>query len=128
MKKINVDTLAELPGFSHIVSVPADASLLLFSGQTALDENYQVQGGDSIIEQARFALENIKIALAGIDANSSHVAKLKCYVKGMDTNVAMELPELIKAEGIDGCALTIIGVSFIGIEGCLIEIEATVVK
>lgn len=126
MKKNNIESLAQLAGFSHLVTIPPGQSISMLSGQTALDRNYQIQGGDNVIEQARAALKNIKVVLNECNAELKQIAKLKCYVVGMDTNIAIELPELIKAEGIEGCALTIIGVSFIGIEGCLIEIEATV--
>lgn len=128
MKKTNTDTIMSLGEFSQMVTIPAGSKVTVMSGQTALSTQYAIQGGDDVLEQARYALQSIKLALEAIEADFSQVAKLKCYVKDMNGEVAMNLPEVIEKHGGTGFALTVIGVDFIGIEGCLIEIEATVVQ
>lgn len=127
MKKTHTDKIMSLGKFSQLVTIPAGSAVTVMSGQTALSTEYAIQGGDDVLEQARYALQGVRLALEAVEADFSRVAKLKCYVVGMNGEIAMQLPQVIEEHGGTGFALTVIGVDFIGIEGCLIEIEATVV-
>lgn len=125
MKRNKVEQLADI-GCPHSVTVPDGKSITFFSGQTALSPHWQVQGGDTVVGQAPFAVANLKLALGGIEASVENVAKLTIYVIGMSMEVATGLSEVLAAEGLGDCATTVIGVSGIGIAGCMIEIDATV--
>lgn len=124
MKRNKVATLADI-GSPHSVTVDPGSSISYFSGQTALNPHWQVQGGDSVVGQARFAIANLKAALADIGTDTSHVVKLSVYLKAMDMEISTQLSELLASEGLGDCATTVIAVSHIGIDGCMIEIDAT---
>ena len=127
MKRNRTDGLADI-GCPHSVTLPAGSSISYFSGQTALSPQWQVQGGDTVLGQAEYAIANLKTAIASIDADASHVAKLTIYLKEMDIEVSTKLAELLADHGLGNCATTVIGVSTIGIGSCMIEIDAIVAK
>ena len=126
MKRNRIKQLADI-GCPHSVTVSAEANISFLSGQTALSADWQVQGGDTVVGQAEFAIANLTTALTGIGADASNVAKLTIYLKEMDIEISTKLAELLNQHGLGDCATTVIGVSVIGIGNCKIEIDATVV-
>ncbi len=127
MERNRVKELADI-GCPHSVTVHAGSSISFFSGQTALSSDWQVQGGDTVLGQAEYAIANLMTAIASIDAEPSHVAKLTIYLKEMDIEISTRLAELLNEHGLGDCATTVIGVNVIGIGNCMIEIDATVAK
>ena len=82
MQRINPDGLARPSGFSH--AVVAEGSRLVFlAGQTALDADGRLVGGD-VVEQFERALGNLLAALAAAGGTPQQLASLTVYIVDMD--------------------------------------------
>ncbi len=82
MQRINPEGLARPSGFSH--AVVAEGSRLVFlAGQTALDADGRLVGGD-VVEQFERALGNLLAALAAAGGTPQQLASLTVYIVDMD--------------------------------------------
>src|SRR5579862_9184349 len=61
-----------------------DGSLLVISGQVAVDEQWQLVGAGDFAAQARQVFENIGRVLEAANADFSHVAELTYYLVDLD--------------------------------------------
>jgi 2-iminobutanoate/2-iminopropanoate deaminase len=87
MKRENFNSprLFEARGpFSHVVKVSGAQSLVFTSTVAALDENWNVVGGDDIRAQTRKTIENLKFALAEAGATIRDVVKVNWYLVNID--------------------------------------------
>ena len=103
--------------------------IVFISGQTAWDERKNIVGGDSVLEQARQALRNVKKAVDMAGGTLNDVVALRIYVVDYQaesgTAVGTVLREFFSQE--NPPASTWIGVSALAVPEFLIEIEATAV-
>jgi enamine deaminase RidA (YjgF/YER057c/UK114 family) len=115
-------------GFSQIV-VATGKRTVFISGQTAWDEQKNIVGGDSVLEQARQALGNIEKAMHAVGGTSKNIVALRIYIVDYQaecgTAIGTALREFFSAE--NPPASTWIGVSALADPEFLIEIEATAV-
>ena len=115
-------------GFSQIV-VASGRKMVFISGQTAWDEQKNIVGGDSVLEQARQAFRNIEKAMEAAGGTLKDVVALRIYVVDYQaergTAVGAALREFFSPE--NPPASTWIGVSDLAVPEFLIEIEATAV-
>jgi len=115
-------------GFSQIV-VASGKRIVFISGQTAWDENKNIVGGDSVLEQARQAFRNVAKAMEAVGGTLKDVVALRIYVVDYQaecgTAVGTALREVFSSE--NPPASTWIGVSALADPEFLIEIEATAV-
>src|SRR4029450_4480941 len=127
---INPDSLfPSLPyGFSQLV-VATGKRMVFISGQTAWDEQKNIVGGDSVLEQARQAFRNLQKAMEVAGGTLKDVVALRIYVVDYQaecgTAVGLALREFFSAE--NPPASTLIGLSALAVPEFLIEIEATAV-
>lgn len=85
--------------FSHVVRVRGAGDLVFTSTITALDRDWNVVG-DTIEEQTRFTIEQLKICLAEAGASISDVVSVTWYLVDID-----DMPRVAKVreEMFEGC-------------------------
>jgi enamine deaminase RidA (YjgF/YER057c/UK114 family) len=114
-------------GFSQIV-VATGKKMVFISGQTAWDEQKNIVGKDSVLEQARQAFRNLEKAMESTGGTLKDVVALRIYVVDYQaecgTAVGTALREVFSA---NPPASTWIGVSALADPEFLIEIEAAAV-
>jgi 2-iminobutanoate/2-iminopropanoate deaminase len=114
-------------GFSQIV-VATGKKMVFISGQTAWDEQKNIVGKDSVLEQARQAFRNLEKAMESTGGTLKDVVALRIYVVDYQaecgTAVGTALREVFSA---NPPASTWIGISALADPEFLIEIEATAV-
>lgn len=123
------DLFSSLPhGFSQIV-VASGKKLVFISGQTAWDEQKNIVGRDSVLEQAKQAFRNLEKAMEAAGGMLKDIVALRIYVVDYQaecgTAVGTALREVFSSE--NPPASTWIGVSALADPEFLIEIEATAV-
>jgi 2-iminobutanoate/2-iminopropanoate deaminase len=115
-------------GFSQVV-IASGRKMVFISGQTAWDARKNIVGGDSVLEQARQALRNLRTAIEAAGGTSEDIVALRIYVVNYQaesgTAVGTALREFFSPE--NPPASTWIGVSALAVPEFLIEIEATAV-
>ena len=114
-------------GFSQIV-VATGKKMVFISGQTAWDEQKNIVGKDSVLEQARQAFRNLEKAMESTGGTLKDVVALRIYVVDYQaecgTAVGTALREVFSG---NPPASTWIGVSALAVPEFLIEIEGTAV-
>ena len=115
-------------GFSQVV-IASGKKMVFISGQTAWDVRKNIVGGDSVLEQARQALRNLRTAIEAAGGTSEDIVALRIYVVNYQaesgTAVGTALREFFSPE--NPPASTWIGVSALAVPEFLIAIEATAV-
>jgi 2-iminobutanoate/2-iminopropanoate deaminase len=115
-------------GFSQVV-VASGKKMVFISGQTAWDRNKKIVGGDSLLEQARQALRNLRAAIEATGGTLKDIVTLRIYIVDYQTEnaeaVSLALKEFFSSA--NPPASTWIGVSALAVPEFLIEIEATAV-
>src|SRR5881392_4248481 len=115
-------------GFSQVV-IASGKKMVFVSGQTAWDARKNIVGGDSVLEQARQALRNLKTAIEAAGGTLKDIVALRIYVVDYQaesgTAVGTVLREFFSQE--NPPASTWIGVSALAVPEFLIEIEATAI-
>lgn len=115
-------------GFSQAV-VASGKKMVFISGQTAWDAEKSIVGGNDLLEQARQALRNVKVAVQAADGTLGDIVALRIYIVNYQFGdagaVASALKEFFPPES--SPASTWIGVSALAIPEFLVEIEATAV-
>ena len=112
-------------GFSQIV-VATGKKMAFISGQTAWDEQKNVVGGNSFLEQARQAFRNLENAMQAVGGTLKDLVALRIYVVNYEaesgTAVGVALREFFPGVPL---ASSWIGVAALADPGFLIEIEGT---
>ena len=115
-------------GFSQVV-VASGEKMVFVSGQTAWGARKNIGGGNSVLEQARQALLNLKTALKAAGGALNDIVALRIYIVDCQaesaTAVGAALREFFSPKNLP--ASTWIGVSALAVQKFLIEIEATAV-
>ncbi len=121
--------VAKPAGYSHVAEVTGPLRLVYISGQLGLEPAGQLVGAPGDFRaQARQVFENLKTALASVDAGFGNVIKLNSYF----TDIRAQLP--IFREVRDSYlntasppASTAVEISNLAISGALLEVEAVAV-
>jgi 2-iminobutanoate/2-iminopropanoate deaminase len=115
-------------GFSQIV-VATGKRMVFISGQTAWDENKNIVGKDSVLEQAKQAFRNLEKAMKAAGGTLRDIVALRIYVVDYQaecgTAIGTALREVFASE--KPPTSTWIGISALADPEFLIEIEATAV-
>jgi enamine deaminase RidA (YjgF/YER057c/UK114 family) len=81
LRFINPSTLAQPPGYTHVIEVTGPGRTVYIAGQTGRDATGKLAGAPGEFRaQATQAFENLKNALAAVGANFEHVVKLNNYL------------------------------------------------
>jgi enamine deaminase RidA (YjgF/YER057c/UK114 family) len=102
-------------------------SLVHTAGAVPLDADGNLVGEGDVEAQARRVLANLEAQLAAAGASPADVVKTVVYVVGERREDLHAVWEVVRASPFDGAASTLLGVSFLGYTGQLVEIEAVAV-
>lgn len=127
IERIYPEGLRRPPTYTPVVRASGGTTVYI-SGQVSVDVEGNVVGVGDFAAQARQVFENLRLALASVGADFSHVVKMTSYVVDYS-------PELREAYGAArsaamGDALpasTLIGVQALAMREYLIEVEAIAV-
>jgi enamine deaminase RidA (YjgF/YER057c/UK114 family) len=126
IERINAPGLSQPPGYSHVV-VASGSRLVTTAGAVPLDAEGNLVGAGDLLLQARQTLENLASALEAVGATAQDVIKMTVYVVAAERADLEAVWVAVRESGIAGAASTLLGVSMLGIEGQLVEIEAIAV-
>ena len=126
IRRLNPPELGSPPGYSQIVEVRA-SRIVFIAGQTALDREGNLVGGQNIEAQADQVFRNLGFALAAAGCTARDLVKLNVFVRDMaglplyrkarDRSLGAENPP-------GAPAITLVEVSKLFRDDLLIEIEA----
>jgi len=125
---LNPDTLYKPPGYSHVVEATGPGRTVYIAGQLGLDKNGNLVGAPGDFKaQAVQTFENLKLALAAVGADFSHVVKV--------TNLLANTKYLpifreVRTQYLNSAAppaSTTVAISQFAREGALLEVEAVAV-
>jgi enamine deaminase RidA (YjgF/YER057c/UK114 family) len=127
IERSNAGGLAEPPGYTHLASVTS-SRLIFLAGQVPLDEHGDLVGRGDAAEQGRQCLRNLAACLAEAGAGLEDVVRTTVYVVADHYGKLGDVwRALIESEF--GAALrtpaTLLGVSHLGYDGQLVEVECT---
>ena len=128
LTKINPDTLpdAGAMGYSQITTCDP-GKLIYLSGQVAWTKESTSAPAD-LGAQAAIAFDNVKKALAAVDATSDNVTTMRIYVVNMSPeNMEAIGPAMVGFFGGLAPCVTAIGVTSLAAPDLLIEVEVTAV-
>ena len=126
IKRTNAPALSQPPGYSHVV-VASGGRLITTAGAVPLDAEGNLVGPGDRHAQARQTLENLAFALEAVGATGHDVIKTTVYVVADERADLSAVWVAVQASGIAEAASTLLGVSMLGYEGQLVEIEAIAV-
>ena len=126
---INPPEISNPVGYTHVVRA-SGSQMIYISGQVAIDKSGNLVGRGDFRAQAIQVHENLKAALAAVDAGFADVVKMTTYI----VNYTQETRAIIRdvrsqyVSAEQPPANTLIGVQALVVEGFLLEIEAVAIK
>ena len=123
-ERITAEGLLAPPGYAHAVRA---GSLVHTAGAVPMDADGNLVGEGDVEAQTRQTLTNLEVQLAAAGANPADVVKTVIYVAGERREDLHAAWEIVRASAFDGAASTLLGVSYLGYTGQLVEIEAVAV-
>jgi enamine deaminase RidA (YjgF/YER057c/UK114 family) len=126
IERTNPPALFQPPGYSHVV-VASGRCLVTTAGAVPLDAEGNLAGPGDRLVQARQTLENLALPLEAIGATAHDIIKMTGYVLADDRGDLTAMWERVWGSGVGGTASTLVGISMLGYEGQLGEIEAIAV-
>ncbi|OON65649.1 RidA family protein [Hymenobacter sp. CRA2] len=127
-KVLNPPGVAPAKGYSHAVSVDlGTATMLIISGQVALDEQGRVVGAGNVGQQADQAFRNIQRIVEAAGGTMQHVMKLNYFLLDAGQLPAVRTARDRYVNTAAPPASTAVQVSKLFREEFLIEIEATAI-
>jgi enamine deaminase RidA (YjgF/YER057c/UK114 family) len=82
IRRFNPPALGDPPGYSQIVEVRA-GRLIFIAGQTALDGNGELVGGNDFAAQAAQVFQNLNTALQALGCTAANLVKLTVFLRSM---------------------------------------------
>ena len=114
------------PDYAHVAV--ADGRLVLTAGGVPLDPDGTLVGPGDYVEQTRRVIANLLAALEAGGAGADDVAKTTVYVVTPHGRGPLaEVWQVVRSSALSGAPSTLLGVSTLGYEGQLVEIEAIAV-
>jgi enamine deaminase RidA (YjgF/YER057c/UK114 family) len=126
LRFINPATIAKPPGYTHVVEVSGPGRIVYIAGQLGLGLDGKLAGAPGDFRaQAKQAFENLRNALAAVDAGFEHVVKLNNYLTNIRTHLSIyrEVRDAYVSTA-DPPASTTVQVSELAIPDALYEVEA----
>ena len=125
-ERLNAPGLSNPPGYSHAV-VASGGRLVTTAGAVPLDASGNLVGRGDYAAQTLQVLDNLGLALAAAGADGRDVLKTTVYVVTEDRSDLSEVWRVIQGSEVASAASTLLGVSLLGYEGQLVEVEAIAV-
>ena len=123
IERITVPGLSQPPGYSHVVVARA-GRLVTTAGAVPLDSEGNLVGPGDLVAQARQVLNNLALALDSVGAEGGDVLKTTVYVVSESREDLATVWRVVQESAVAEAASTLLGVSLLGYEGQLVEIEA----
>jgi enamine deaminase RidA (YjgF/YER057c/UK114 family) len=123
LRHVNPEALQSPAGYTHVVEVQP-GRLAYISGQVAFNKTGELIGEGDIVAQTRQVFENVKGALAALDATFADVIKLNYYA--VDASRLADIREVRNQYVSTPPASTFVVVNGLAQPEFLIEIEAVV--
>jgi enamine deaminase RidA (YjgF/YER057c/UK114 family) len=114
------------PGYAHAVVSPPGATVWT-AGGVPLDAGGALVGPGDPTAQAEQVLANLTVALEAAGATPADVVRTTVYVVAAERADLGVVWAAVQASPYAPAASTLLGVSMLGYEGQLVEIEATAV-
>jgi len=126
IERTNVPGLSQPPGYSHVV-VASGGRLVTTARAVPLGPEGDLEGPGDCVAQAEQVLDNLTLALGAVGAKGSDVLKTTVYVASENREDLAAVWRVIQGSEVAHAASTLLGVSSLGYEGQLVEIEAIAV-
>ena len=127
IEHFNAPGLSDPPGYSHAV-VASGGRLVVTAGAVPLDADGNLVGRGDYVEQTRQVLGNLALALQVAGARGQDVLKTTVYVVSEDREDLSVVWRVVQESEVAAAASTLLGVSLLGYEGQLVEVEAIAVS
>jgi len=124
-KRIIVPDLAPPPGYAHAVA-SWGGRLVHCAGACPIDEEGRVVEG-GVGGQTLQCLANLHSQLAAANASFGDVVQARIYVASSSRNDLVNAWRVVEETPVGAAACTLLGVTVLGYEGQLVEIEVTAV-
>jgi enamine deaminase RidA (YjgF/YER057c/UK114 family) len=126
IERINAPGLSDPPGYSHAM-VASGRRLVMTAGAVPLDADGNLVGHGDYAAQTLQVLDNLGLALTAAGASGGDVLKTTVYVVTEVRSDLSEVWRVIQESEVAAAASTLLGVSLLGYEGQLVEVEAIAV-
>jgi enamine deaminase RidA (YjgF/YER057c/UK114 family) len=126
IERINAPGLSDPPGYSHAV-VASGERLVVTAGAVPLDADGNLVGHGDYVAQTRQVVDNLELALRAAGARGEDVLKTTVYVVTGDRADLAAVWRVIQESEMTAAASTLLGISLLGYEGQLVEVEAIAV-
>ena len=126
MERMNAPGLSDTPGYSH-AAVAQKGGLVLTAGAVPLDADGDLVGPGDYAAQTRQVLDNLGLALEAAGSRGAAVLKTTVYVVAEKREDLSEVWRVVQESEVAAAASTLLGISLLGYEGQLVEIEAIAV-
>jgi enamine deaminase RidA (YjgF/YER057c/UK114 family) len=126
MRTEMIDAAARLgpsPGYSYASKLVGPTTVYT-AGAVPLDPDGNLVGHGNYEDQTRAAIANLTIALDAAGARECDVVKTTIYVVAGERADLVRVWEVFSTSEMVRAPSTLLGVSFLGYEGQLVEIEA----
>lgn len=127
IERTNAPGLARTPGYSHAATA-LTGRLVLTAGAVPLDADGDLVGLGDRVAQTRQVLDNLGLALEAAGADWDGVLKTTVYVVADGRADLADVWGVVQDSPVAPAASTLLGVSLLGYEGQLVEIEAVAVS
>jgi enamine deaminase RidA (YjgF/YER057c/UK114 family) len=127
--RFTVPALFPPPNYAHVAIVEAGERLVFTAGGVPLDAEGSLIGPGDYAAQTRQVLANLETALQAAGSDLRHVVASTVYVVAAEQGKLVEVWDVVRASGLaDGPhTSTLLGVSWLGYSGQLVEITAVAV-
>ncbi|MFC6084766.1 RidA family protein [Sphaerisporangium aureirubrum] len=127
--RATVPGLLTPPGYAHTAVVEAGERLVFLAGAVPMDAEGRLVGPGDPVAQTRQVLDNLSAALRAAGSDLRHVIASTVYVATADHADLVKVWEVVRASELSAGphTSTLLGVSFLGYTGQLVEITATAV-
>jgi enamine deaminase RidA (YjgF/YER057c/UK114 family) len=126
IERINAPGLSDPPGYSHAV-VASGERLVVTAGAVPLDADGNLVGHGDYVAQTRQVVDNLELALRAAGARGEDVLKTTVYVVTGDSADLAAVWRVIQESEMAAAASTLLGISLLGYEAQLVEVEAIAV-
>ncbi|KQQ52775.1 MULTISPECIES: RidA family protein [unclassified Plantibacter] len=123
---IRAEQLSDAAEYAYASSVPASAKLLFLAGSCPLNLDGSTAAVGDVAGQAAKCVENLVIALEAAGATLADVASTRVLVASTKQSDLVTAWEVVRAAfGDHDVPSTLLGVTVLGYDDQLVEIEAT---
>ena len=127
MERMNAPGLSDTPGYSH-AAVALEGRLVLTAGAVPLDADGNLVGPGDYAAQTRQVLDNLELALEAAGSRGADVLKTTVYVVAEKREDLSEVWRIVQESEMAAAASTLLGISLLGYEEQLVEIEAIAIS